>query len=200
MSLYSILSLLINIFSVFIFVIPLYLIISRKNMNKFVKLLSSLFIIYIIAVFSLVGIPSIDYMKIDLGFNFIPFIDIISSPKSALLNILLFIPLGIFLPMLWKEEYNEFLKTLIFGFIFSLCIEVLQVLTFRLSDINDLITNTIGTIVGYLLYSKFLKHNKFMIKKNISEKLNPVIIIFVIFIVMFFISSFISNAIWDLIL
>lgn len=198
---YSILSLLINLVSTLIFAIPLYLIVSRKNNNKVTKMFSMIFIVYIIALFSLVGIPSIDYIEVDFGFNFIPLLDIVLSPKTSLLNILLFIPLGIFLPMLWKEKYNnKFLKVLMFGFVLSLVVEVLQIFTFRLTDINDLITNTLGTIIGYLLYVKFLKNNKIILKNINSEKLNPIILIVTIFIIMFAISTFISNVIWNLIL
>lgn len=198
---YSILSLLINLVSTLIFAIPLYLIVSRKNNNKVTKMFSMIFIVYIIALFSLVGIPSIDYIEVDFGFNFIPLLDIVLSPKTSLLNILLFIPLGIFLPILWKEKYNnKFLKILMFGFVLSLVVEVLQIFTFRLTDINDLITNTLGTIIGYLLYVKFLKNNKIILKNINSEKLNPIILIVTIFIIMFAISTFISNVIWNLIL
>lgn len=193
---YNVLSLIINLFSVSIFVIPLYIIASRKNKNKFTKLLTIFFIVYIIAVFSLVGIPSIDYIEVDFSFNFIPLLDIILSPKTSLLNILLFTPLGIFIPMLWKEKYNNILKVLLFGLFLSLSIEILQILTFRLTDINDLITNTLGTIIGYLIYINFLKQNK----NIISEKINPTIIIITIFIIMFSISAILSDIIWGLIL
>ena len=150
--------------------------------------------------FSLVGIPSINYIRTDFGFNFIPLLDIVLSPKTSLLNILLFIPLGIFLPMLWKENYNnKFSKVLIFGFLLSLIIEILQIFTFRLTDINDLITNTLGTVIGYLIYMKLLKNNT-MFKNIISEKMNPIILVGIIFIIMFTLSPFISGAIWNLIL
>ena len=194
------LSLLIDLFSVLIFAIPLYLILSKKYKNNFTKLYSILFIVYIIAMFSLVGIPSINYIRTDFGFNFIPLLDIVLSPKTSLLNILLFIPLGIFLPMLWKENYNnKFSKVLIFGFLLSLIIEILQIFTFRLTDINDLITNTLGTVIGYLIYIKLLKNNT-MFKNIISEKMNPIILVGIIFIIMFTLSPFISGAIWNLIL
>ena len=194
------LSLLIDLFSVLIFAIPLYLILSKKYKNNFTKLYSILFIVYIIAMFSLVGIPSINYIRTDFGFNFIPLLDIVLSPKTSLLNILLFIPLGIFLPMLWKENYNnKFSKVLIFGFLLSLIIEILQIFTFRLTDINDLITNTLGTVIGYLIYMKLLKNNT-MFKNIISEKINPIILVGIIFIIMFTLSPFISSAIWNLIL
>ena len=31
-----------------------------------------------------------------------------------------------------------------------------EIFTFRLTDVNDLITNTLGTTIGYLLYTKVL--------------------------------------------
>ena len=33
---------------------------------------------------------------------------------------------------------------------------LVEIFTFRLTDVNDLITNTLGTTIGYLLYTKVL--------------------------------------------
>ena len=102
--------------------------------------------------------------------------------------------------MLWEEKYNNNIsKVLLFGFCLSLVIEISQIFTFRLTDINDLITNTLGTLIGYLVYVKLLK-NKIIFKNVSDEKINPVILISTIFIIMFVVSTFISSAIWNLIL
>lgn len=45
-------------------------------------------------------------------------------------NIILFIPLGVFLPSLWNK-FEKFLNTILVGFSFSLIIEVLQLLNMR---------------------------------------------------------------------
>ena len=182
------------------FLIPI-IFLSKKERNIFSNIILLIgFVIYIISVFSITGIPSILYLSFDFDINLIPILDIIASPMTSILNILLFIPLGIFLPMLWAEKYNNNIsKVLLFGFCLSLVIEISQIFTFRLTDINDLITNTLGTLIGYLVYVKLLK-NKIIFKNVSDEKINPVILISTIFIIMFVVSTFISSAIWNLIL
>ncbi|WP_099974546.1 VanZ family protein [Lactobacillus terrae] len=67
-------------------------------------------------------------------------------------NILWFIPIGIFLPYLWSKNM-KFYHIVIYGALISLSIETLQFfLATGVSDIDDVITNTIGAIVGYILY------------------------------------------------
>ena len=79
-----------------------------------------------------------------------------SDCKNSLLNVLLFVPLGFFLPLFWKK-FSAFGYTLLFGFCTSLLIELLQIFTFRATDVNDLMTNTVGTVLGYLLARIVLK-------------------------------------------
>ena len=65
-------------------------------------------------------------------------------------NIALFVPLGFLLPVLWKK-FRKFSNTLSFCFGASLFIEMAQIFTYRATDINDLIANTLGGVLGYLL-------------------------------------------------
>ena len=64
-------------------------------------------------------------------------------------NFVLFLPLGFFGRALFQNTG----KTVLFGFLLSLCIEVLQVI-FKLGygEVNDLIQNTLGTVTGACLY------------------------------------------------
>ena len=66
-------------------------------------------------------------------------------------NILGFMPAGFFIPMLW-EERKGFWFTACVTFEMSLLLEILQ-LIFRVGsfDVDDLILNTLGGILGYLL-------------------------------------------------
>ena len=67
------------------------------------------------------------------------------------LNILLFIPCGFLLPILSKRV-SGWREMLIFGFLLSLTIEVLQRITLLGSfDVADLINNTIGSLMGWYL-------------------------------------------------
>lgn len=87
--------------------------------------------------------------------NFHPFIDWQlqrgDSLTESLLNISLFIPFGF---LIRKNTKLTPLQTILTGFLFSICIEILQpLLSFdRVSDISDVITNTIGACIGAYLY------------------------------------------------
>ena len=92
--------------------------------------------------------------------NFYPFIDWQLQRgdylTESLLNISLFIPFGF---LIRKNTKLTPLQTILTGFLFSICIEILQpLLSFdRVSDISDVITNTIGTYIGVFLY-QFYRH------------------------------------------
>lgn len=92
-------------------------------------------------------------------------------------NILLLLPLGLFLPVLWKNLRN--LKKIFFiGLITSLSIEVFQLienilfLRFRSVDIDYVIFNVIGIIIGYYLFKITYKSKlDFLINKfQINQK------------------------------
>ena len=77
--------------------------------------------------------------------------DILTSQTVG--NILIFIPCGIFLPYFLKKQrhFGSFFRTCLLLILF---IEISQVLTFLGSfDIDDVILNMIGCLLGYLLYS-----------------------------------------------
>ena len=65
----------------------------------------------------------------------------------------MFIPSGIVLPIVYKR-LNTFRKVLLVGVGISLCIEISQLpFSVRATDVDDLILNTIGVIVGYGIYT-----------------------------------------------
>lgn len=90
---------------------------------------------------------------------------------DQILNLLLFIPLGIVIPCLWKQK-NGFINTVAAGFLLSLFIELFQVFNMRASDINDLCANTLGTLCGYVIYWIFLK--RIPVFKIIGSEKQPV--------------------------
>lgn len=72
-------------------------------------------------------------------------------------NILLFIPYGFFCAWVIKEVRNVITCTL-FGAATSLLIEWLQLLTGRgFFQIDDVVTNTVGALIGYLIFKMFRK-------------------------------------------
>ena len=76
---------------------------------------------------------------------------------QIIFNIILFIPFGFFLPFL-NRNFQRIQNTVFTGVIFSIFIEIMQYITRRgLTDIDDVINNTIGAVVGYLLYKRFMR-------------------------------------------
>ena len=72
--------------------------------------------------------------------------------KQIALNILLFVPFGILLPMVSKRVGNPFIVIAV-GCLFSGAIEFMQYVTGRgLTEVDDVITNTIGAAVGVGIY------------------------------------------------
>jgi len=64
-------------------------------------------------------------------------------------NIVMFVPIGFFLPLLWKFSNK---KVIFLGFSASLMIEFTQLFLARGTDVDDLLLNTLGTLVGFFLY------------------------------------------------
>lgn len=70
-------------------------------------------------------------------------------------NVAVFIPLGFALPVLF-ERIRSFLQVLILSFSISLLAETMQlVLKVGCFDVDDLLLNTIGGCIGYLIYTIF---------------------------------------------
>lgn len=66
-------------------------------------------------------------------------------------NIILFMPIGFLLPLLYKRM-EFFPNSVIIGLCISLFIEIVQVPQNRSSDVDDLWLNTLGALLGYLCY------------------------------------------------
>lgn len=76
--------------------------------------------------------------------------------KNVLGNFALFIPMGVLLPLLFKNISRK--KTILICFGVSLFFEVIQyIVGLGASDIDDLILNTLGGIMGAWIYFVFLK-------------------------------------------
>lgn len=114
--------------------------------------------LYIWLVFSVTGIGSVwdflskgglfeTFRQADIGL--IPFHS--DGLFTYLMNLLMLMPLGFLLPYIWKNFRNP-LKVALTGMLFSLFIEFAQLPTNRLTDIDDLIMNTLGTVFGYIVW------------------------------------------------
>ncbi len=86
---------------------------------------------------------------------------IVTIAYGFIANVVMFVPLGIFLPLLSRKMDGLFKVTSV-GFAVSLMIELSQIgvmmLFFaskRVFDIDDLIANTMGAAAGYIFYAFF---------------------------------------------
>lgn len=112
------------------------------------------FCYYLIGILTMTGIGKLKSFSPEIVL--IPFLDMISGPIDTVLNIVLFVPLGFFLPLLYKK-YSRISNIALTGFLFSLSIEIVQMFGRGLTDINDLITNTAGASLGYFIYKWFIR-------------------------------------------
>lgn len=164
-----------NVILSFVFLLPLCLIYEKYLFHNIRRMfMYMVFSAYLVAVYSLVGLPNILYIRMDFTYNFVPFADMISDFTNEILNIALFIPLGGLLPVLC-ERYRKIYHTVLFGIGTSFIIELLQVFTYRTTDINDIITNTVGTMLGYLFVKCITKGFSQLVLKN--KKVNEVYIV-----------------------
>ena len=198
----------IDCISSIIFVIPAvivlrYTIFRKRNFKELIAIL--IFAFYLIAVFSVVGIPTVGTFKVNFSFNLIPLIDIVNSPleyiKNTVLNIILFIPLGFLVPAIWKN-YRSVKTMFLMGLALSAFIEILQIFTFRLTDIDDLITNTAGTVLGYYICKRlsFKLPFKLADTKEYSIQYEPFIILAVMLLIGVFLKPIVSNGMWNIVL
>jgi glycopeptide antibiotics resistance protein len=111
--------------------------------------------------------------------NLIPLVSLTSQDlKTSLLNILLLVPFGFGLPFITNLRMK---KIVVIGALFSIVIEFLQLvtgfmakITFRIADINDVIFNTVGVVIGYILFVGFVRIYRH-ISHNGEISANPIL-------------------------
>ena len=106
---------------------------------------------YLFGLLTVTGIGFTSSMNFRPNISWTPFIGMITGPIDTILNVILFIPLGFFLPLLYRKCHCMKIVAQT-GFLFSLAVEFFQMFGWGSSDINDLITNTAGACIGFWLY------------------------------------------------
>ncbi len=81
--------------------------------------------------------------------NLVPF-QTWDDPLVFLGNLLVLIPFGLFAALLWRG--STWRRALVLGLVVSLFVECWQLLVGRAFDIDDLLLNTIGAMLGYGLW------------------------------------------------
>lgn len=96
--------------------------------------------------------------------NFIPFSS--EGMMTYILNIIMFMPLGFLLPLIWKNM-RKLKPVVVTSLVYSFSIEICQLFNRRNTDVDDLLMNVIGAIIGFYIYKFFVKLIK---RKNKEEK------------------------------
>ena len=129
----------------------------QKNKTENVKTpLSHLVVAYLfglslLSILAATGLPTLYTIQVEPILSLVPFTDLPGNYVQYIQNMLLFVSFGFLLPLLWKK-FEKLQWTLLFGALFSLGIEVAQIFSIRVTDINDLLMNTAGAVVGYFLF------------------------------------------------
>jgi len=145
------------LFSIVLFTIRIVdVLLNKKEFHLYKDLYFFAFILYMFLLFELV--TSTDFES--YSNNFIPFKEIMrysfSSDlfyKNVLGNVLLFVPFGYFVNNILKNR--KFIIGIFIPLLTSFSIEVIQMNIGRSFDIDDIILNLSGGIIGYLIY-KFI--------------------------------------------
>lgn len=115
--------------------------------------------------------------------NFIPFNTIIYylflaninfniRVENLVGNIVGFVPFGFMLPLLSKR-FHSFKNMAIITFCLSLVFELVQfIFRFGSFDVDDLILNTLGGVIGYVVIYVFFIFIKYIKQKKVSERIN----------------------------
>ena len=138
--------------------ILLQILLAHKKTNMVHIVWVGIFLVYVYLVLETTGIGTIwevgQYpgMELQKEINLVPFHNGIHL--SMILNIVMFMPLGFLLPLIWKN-YQSLFRTALTGLGFSFGIEFCQLFNRRVSDVEDLLMNMLGTMLGWGIWRCF---------------------------------------------
>jgi len=130
-----------------------YLFKNKKEIILYRELVSLLFIIYVLCLFYVVTFQDVSWSSS----NYVPFHEMLRYQfvsrlfiKNVIGNMLLFVPYGFFVSYFLKLEKPKIV--IILSLLVSITIETTQLLIGRVFDIDDIILNFIGGILGFYVY------------------------------------------------
>lgn len=166
------------------------IIITHEKINILKELKLLIYIIYCFLLFKLVTTTDFE----SFSNNFIPFKEIMRYKVTSVLfyrnvvgNILLFLPFGFLITDMIYEKTNKikFIFTFLIVFITSFSIEIIQMFIGRSFDVDDIMLNIVGGIIGFILFYLVNKIvNRFKKNKIINISLFLIFILVVISLVM----------------
>ena len=141
---------------IFISMRTTFLIHNDKKVYLHKELLMYLFGIYIMCLFTVVTYQDVE----SYGSNFIPFKEMFRYTfgsdlfiKNVIGNLLMFVPYGFFLGYFLK--LSKVRIAVLLSSLISVTIELIQENIGRVFDIDDIILNVVGTVIGFIIYKIF---------------------------------------------
>lgn len=155
-------------FIIFLIYFGIKSLIKKRIEIKLINILCELlWILIVLTILSITGVLGGDFSVSSISnmhFSFSLFEEGISIP--AILNVILFIPFGFLSAINFKQLQDKKIYGILIGLIFSITIEFLQSFIGRLVQLEDIIMNTIGTYIGYILFVYFFKSNRHITNVN----------------------------------
>ena len=133
-----------------------YLFKNKKEIVLYRELVSLLFIIYVLCLFYVVTFQDVSWSSS----NYVPFHEMFRYQFGSRLfikNVILFVPYGFFTAYFLKLEKPK--VVIILSLLVSVTIETTQLLIGRVFDIDDIILNFVGGILGFYVYHLLDKIN-----------------------------------------
>lgn len=103
--------------------------------------------------------------------NYIKYSGFTHTLTNILGNIIIFIPFGILVPEIFPK-FRRLLKIISLSIATSFFVEFIQFFIGRSVDIDDLILNVFGSLIGYLIWERILRY-KFAKKKRRKRRPRP---------------------------
>ena len=172
--------------TIFLVVIAVVRIAAIKNHNEklvfYKEFTNLLFIIYILLLYELLTRAELNTVR---GYNLVPFSEMFryeigstSFYLNVVGNIVIFIPFGYLISTYIKPK--RILSILIVSVISSATVEFVQLCIGRSFDVDDIILNSLGAIIGFLIYiglGAIKKHLPGIFKKDIIYNILCLIIL-----------------------
>lgn len=162
---------------------------NRSDADGPPAVFAAIFAVYLFALLHFTGAGTLhDAMRFGFDPNphqmsLIPFAGFAEDVDGHLLNVLLFVPLGLLVPTLSGRNLGT-LPAVTTAIVASLAIEFSQLLNSRITDIDDLLMNVAGTLVGYCVFGLIERK-----RKNHNEK-TPGMILAVLMLITAFLGRF----------
>ena len=168
-----------------------YIIKYKPNFVFYKDMISYAFILYILCLFYVVTFQDVSWSTS----NYIPFKEMFRYNfgsrlffKNVLGNMIMFLPYGFFIAYVLK--IRKVRNVALLSLLVSITIELTQMLIGRVFDVDDIILNVIGGIIGFYIFKLIYtlkNHSPEFLKKDIIYNILMVIIIVSMVIYLFWI-------------